>query len=90
MDPRWSTEEPYGWVPDAVRSVDRRQRVVLLNVAINVALALYLLVIALYWLLLLPAVGLGLNHMVWRDNVAHRRWLIGLYRRETGKTLGPS
>jgi len=79
----------YGWVPEAVRQVEGRQKVALLNVAINVGLALYLLTIGLYWMLLLPGIGLGLNYVVWQDNVAHRRWLINLYRRETGKTLAP-
>jgi hypothetical protein len=86
-DERWSPEELYDWVPDAVRRNDRRQKAVLLNVAINVFLTLFLLATSLYWLLPMPAIGFGLNRVLWLDNVAQRRRLIQLYKERTGADL---
>lgn len=83
----WSTEQLYGWVPAAVRDVDRRQRFTLLGIAANVAVGLFLLAAALYWIVPVNVIGIGIGLHTWQRSVTHRRWLVQLYRRETGIDL---
>lgn len=86
-DERWTPDQLYGWVPDAVRRVDRRQKFTLLGVAVNVAVGLFLLATALYWLVPVSVLGIGIGLHTWQSSVVHRRWLVQLYKERTGAEL---